>query len=91
MLGKKTCPTPIVQATSFFIPCTGLGRWHSRAESMMWADLVVLIKPDFDDDPNLSRVGELSVDIATEGNLLEASRLTEAMFELAYTLKAVAA
>jgi len=48
-------------------------------------------KRDFSDDPNLRRLGEMSVDIATEGNLLEAGRLTEAMFELAYTLRTVAA
>lgn len=56
----------------------------------LWADLTFPGKRYFDDDPGLSRVGELSVDIATEGNLLEAGRLTEAMFELAYTLRDVA-
>ena len=56
----------------------------------LWADLTYPGKRYFDDDPNLHRVGELSVDIATEGNLLEAGRLTEAMFELAYTLRDVA-
>jgi hypothetical protein len=56
-----------------------------------WADLTFPGKRYFDDDPDLKRVGELSVEIATEGNLLEAGRLTEAMFELAYTLKDTAA
>ena len=56
-----------------------------------WADLTFPGKRDFSDDPTLARVGEMSVEIATEGNLLEAGRLTEAMFELAYTLRAVAA
>ena len=56
----------------------------------LWADLTFPGKRDFADDPRLSRVGEMSVEIATEGNLLEAGRLTEAMFELAYTLRAVA-
>ena len=56
-----------------------------------WADLTFPGKRDFSDDPKLARVGEMSVDIATEGNLIEAGRLTEAMFELAYTLRAVAA
>ncbi|MGD9603810.1 MAG: hypothetical protein AB7O21_02520 [Gammaproteobacteria bacterium] len=56
----------------------------------LWADLTFPGKRNFDDDPRLKRVGEMSVDIATEGNLLEAGRMTEAMFELAYTLKAVA-
>ena len=56
----------------------------------LWADLTFPGKRYFDDDPDLQRVGELSVDIATEGNLLEAGRLTEAMFELAYTLRDVA-
>lgn len=55
-----------------------------------WADLTFPGKRDFGDDPGLSRVGELSVAIATEGNLLEAGRMTEAMFQLAYTLKDVA-
>ncbi|MGR8947543.1 MAG: hypothetical protein ACU84Q_05810 [Gammaproteobacteria bacterium] len=55
-----------------------------------WADLTFPGKRYFDDDPQLERVGELSVDIATEGNLLEAGRLTEAMFEMAYTLRNVA-
>lgn len=56
----------------------------------LWADLTFPGKRYFDDDPKLERLGELSVDIATEGNLLEAGRLTEAMFELAYTLRSVA-
>jgi hypothetical protein len=55
-----------------------------------WADLTFPGKRDFSDDPGLKRVGELSVDIATEGNLIEAGRLSEAMFELAYTLKDIA-
>ena len=57
----------------------------------LWADLTYPGKRDFSDDPKLSRVGEMSVAIATEGNLIEAGRLTEAVFELAYTLRAVAA
>ena len=52
----------------------------------LWADLTFPGKRDFSDDPKLSRVGEMSVESATEGNLIEAGRLTEAMFELAYTL-----
>ena len=56
----------------------------------LWADLTFPGKRDFSDDPTLSRVGEMSVEIATEGNLIEAGRLTEAMFELAYTLRSVA-
>ena len=56
----------------------------------LWADLTFPGKRDFSDDPGLRRVGEMSVAIATEGNLIEAGRLTEAMFELAYTLRAVA-
>ncbi|MBI2799691.1 MAG: hypothetical protein HYX63_05300 [Gammaproteobacteria bacterium] len=56
-----------------------------------WADLTFPGKRYFDDDPDLKRVGELSVEIATEGNLLEAGRLTEAMFQLAYTLQKTAA
>ncbi len=56
-----------------------------------WADLTFPGKRYFDDDPKMKRLGELSVEIATEGNLLEAGRMTEAMFELAYTLQATAA
>ncbi len=57
----------------------------------MWADLTFPGKRYFDDDPELKRVGEMSSEIRIDGNLLEAGRLTEATFELAYTLKAVAA
>jgi hypothetical protein len=32
-------------------------------------------------------VGSLHVEIRTEGNLLEAARLTEAMFQMAYVLR----
>lgn len=57
----------------------------------LWADLTYPGKRRFDDDPTLARAGELSVDIRIEGNLIEAGRLTEATFELAYTLRQVAA
>jgi hypothetical protein len=56
-----------------------------------WADLTYPGKRDFSDDPALARVGEPAVAIATEGNLLEAGRMTEAMFLLAYTLRDTAA
>ncbi len=56
-----------------------------------WADLTYPGKRDFSDDPDLKRVGEMSVAISTEGNLLEAGRMTEAMFQLAYTLQSAAA
>jgi hypothetical protein len=55
-----------------------------------WADLTFPGKRYFDDDPELKTVGADHVDIATEGNLLEAARLTEATFLLAYTLRDVA-
>ena len=55
-----------------------------------WADLTFPGKRYFDDDPKLSTVGSLHVEIRTEGNLLEAGRLSEAMFQLAYTLKETA-
>jgi len=55
-----------------------------------WADLTYPGKRDFSDDPDLKRVGEMEVAIRTEGNLLESGRLTEAMFQLAYTLQAAA-
>lgn len=56
-----------------------------------WADLTYPGKRRFDDDPELTRVGEPHCDIRIEGNLVEAGRLTEATFELAYTLRAVGA
>lgn len=56
----------------------------------MWADLTFPGKRHFDDDPTLERLGEMTSDIRIEGNMLEAGRLTEATFELAYTLKRVA-
>jgi len=52
-----------------------------------WADLTFPGTRYFDHDPELSTVGEPHVEIATEGNLLEAARLTEATFLLAYTLR----
>lgn len=57
----------------------------------LWADLTFPGKRYFKDDPKLTRVGEMRAEIQTEGNLLEAGRLTEAMFLLAYTLKDAAA
>ncbi len=57
----------------------------------LWADLTYPGKRYFDDDPGLQRVGEMSAPISIEGNLLEAGRLTEATFEIAYTLKNAAA
>ena len=56
-----------------------------------WADLTYPGKRDFSDDPQLKTVGALDVAIRTEGNLLEAGRMTEAMFQLAYTLQSAAA
>jgi len=65
--------------------------WRALVDgSRTWADLTFPGKRDFSDDPALTRVGEPSVAIRTEGNLLEAGRLTEACFELAYTLRAAA-
>ncbi len=52
-----------------------------------WADLTFPGTRNFADDPGLETVGGHHVEIATEGNLLEAGRLTEAMFLLAYTLR----
>jgi putative sterol carrier protein len=54
-----------------------------------WADLTFPGKRDFSDDPELSRLGEMSSEISIQGNLLEAGRLTEAVFELAYTVRKV--
>jgi hypothetical protein len=55
-----------------------------------WADLTYPGKRSFEDDPGLARLGALDVAIRTEGNLIESMRMTEAMFLLAYTLKAAA-
>ena len=54
-----------------------------------WADLTYPGKRDFSDDPELSRLGEMTSEISIQGNLLEAGRLTEAVFELAYTMRKV--
>jgi hypothetical protein len=53
----------------------------------MWSDLTFPGKRYFDDDPSLSSAGTLPVEIRTEGNLLEAGRLAEAMFQMAYVLR----
>lgn len=53
----------------------------------LWADLTFPGKRYFDDDPTLSTVGMPHVEIRTEGNLLEAGRLAEAMFQMAYVLR----
>ena len=53
----------------------------------LWADLTFPGKRYFDDDPALATAGTLHVEICTEGNLLEAARLTEAMFQMAYVLR----
>jgi hypothetical protein len=53
----------------------------------LWADLTFPGKRYFDDDPKLSSAGTPAVEIRTEGNLLEAARLTEAMFQMAYVLR----
>ena len=53
----------------------------------LWADLTFPGKRYFDDDPTLSTVGTPHVEIRTEGNLLEAGRLSEAMFQMAYVLR----
>lgn len=53
----------------------------------LWADLVYPGKRYFDDDPALASAGTPHVEIRTEGNLLEAGRLTEAMFQMAYVLR----
>jgi len=60
------------------------------AGKRLWADLTYPGKRNFEDDPKLKRLGAMDVSIRTEGNLLESMRMTEAMFQLAYTLKAAA-
>ncbi len=53
----------------------------------LWANLTFPGKRYFDNDPKLSTVGTPHVEIRTEGNLLEAGRLSEAMFQMAYVLR----
>ena len=53
----------------------------------LWSDLTYPGKRYVEDDPSLASVGSLHVEIRTEGNLLEAARLTEAMFQMAYVLR----
>ena len=53
----------------------------------LWADLTFPGKRYFDDDPALATAGAPHVEIRTEGNLLEAARVTEAMFQMAYVLR----
>jgi hypothetical protein len=53
----------------------------------LWADLTTPGKRHFEDDPSLESAGDSPPEISTEGNLLEAGRLTEAMYQLAYTLR----
>ena len=53
----------------------------------LWADLTFPGKRYFDDDPALATVGSPHVEIRTEGNLLEAARLSEAMFQMAYVVR----
>ncbi|CNE41670.1 Uncharacterised protein [Mycobacterium tuberculosis] len=47
-----------------------------------FADLITPGVRHFDDDPSLSRLGELTSELGIEGNLMEASRLTEAIHTL---------
>ncbi|MGH8012245.1 MAG: hypothetical protein ACREQ4_07095 [Candidatus Binataceae bacterium] len=53
----------------------------------LWADLITPGKRHFDDDPTLSGAGPVPPELRTEGNLLEAGRLTEAIYQLAYILR----
>lgn len=53
----------------------------------LWSDLTFPGKRYFEDDPSLTKAGALEVEIRTEGNLLEAGRMTEAMFHMAYVLR----
>ena len=84
------CPHPSVFGYTFKFKGTEQAWSYLLSGERLWADLTYPGKRYFSDDPDLKRVGEMSVEIATEGNLVEAGRLTEAMFELAYTLKALA-
>jgi hypothetical protein len=68
--------------------CGSAAAWQLLLDGKRrWADLTFPGTRYFTDDPKLATVGQPHVEIATEGNLLEAARLTEAMFLLAYTLR----
>lgn len=88
VIDRQTAPSPF----GYTFKLSGSERaWRLLLTGeRMWADLTFPGKRRFDDDPGLERVGEMSCEIRTEGNLLEAGRLTEATFELAYTLKRAA-
>ncbi|GII96849.1 hypothetical protein [Sinosporangium siamense] len=47
-----------------------------------YADLVTPGVRHFDDDPALTRLGQMTSELGIEGNLMEASRLTEAVHTL---------
>ncbi|PXY17671.1 MULTISPECIES: hypothetical protein [Prauserella] len=47
-----------------------------------YADLVTPGVRHFEGDPNLERLGEMTSELGLEGNLMEASRLTEAVHTL---------
>lgn len=48
-----------------------------------YADLVTPGRRHFEDDPQLTTLGQMTSDLAVEGNTLEAYRLTEAQYLLA--------
>lgn len=56
----------------------------------LFADLVTPGRRHFEDDPELATLGLMTSDLQLEGNLMEANRLTEALYLLAETYVHVA-
>lgn len=87
--GKVIDHQPAVPPFGYTFKFSGSeGSWKLLVSGQrLWADLTFPGKRYFDDDPALATAGTLHVEIRTEGNLLEAARLTEAMFQMAYVLR----
>ncbi|MQA01270.1 MAG: hypothetical protein GEV07_00600 [Streptosporangiales bacterium] len=57
----------------------------------LFADLVTPGQRYFADDPELATLGVMTSDLRVEGNVMEANRLTEAVYQLAETYARTAA
>lgn len=58
--------------------------WEALASGdRLFADLMTPGVRHFDDDPEMTRLGEMTSEFKVEGNLMEAARLTEALHVLA--------
>jgi hypothetical protein len=87
--GKVIDHQPAVPAFGYTFKFSGSeASWKLLTSGQrLWADLTYPGKRYFDDDSALSTAGTPHVEIRTEGNLLEAARLTEAIFQMAYVLR----